>query len=423
MSSVRAKLFFLILLIIVLIFLFRISINAEAQPLIPQTDWTMLQKVDESENDLKNIKLKISHSRFTHQEERIVYNSVGKVISTRIIDVTDFERELAIKLLDLSSGSTEIIKVTRRGLDLISPFGYKIEVVKRENGIQWNGRNTNLKITQPENRIVLKIVWPNEATCIVEKEIIKKGKKTINKRKEKCIENLIYTPYSEGIHTTEIVAAGIEEIDKIFEYACQILRDRGVMSKAFPGNIVCELPFLPLDAYKRLLLIEQMDESEFNLDPVKTAERVLVIFRTNRGRAFPTCNSWGACGSMQFTDGGRRKKSGTYSAVVRSFPNAQLMKAFPAGAFDHVNVAMAAILLHDLNLRDLASKFPQITGDSQMLEEALAGCYNGNCMWTIKSLADYYSGKVNDWVESKYLRPETKGYIPKLRFLIDNNLP
>ncbi len=264
-------------------------------------------------------------------------------------------------------------------------------------------------------------------------------KKTRVNRTEKYIENIIYAPYStddpntsneieQGIHTPETSIAGAEDIKNIFTTACQTLRDRGVMSKAFPGHIVCELPFLSLKAYQRLLLIEQMDESEFYLERLKTTERVLVILRANPGRAFATCNSSRAsraCGAMQFTDRWRgKRRPGTYSTVARAYSEAQLIKSFPDGAFDHVNAAMAAILLHDLNLKGLVDKFGEkIVQNSVILEEALAGCYNGNPKWTHMALNEYFSKKLTDWTTSRYLRTETRGYLVKDRYLIEYDLP
>lgn len=406
--------------------------------------WTLLGKIDENEDDLKNIQLKIGKRKYTHEEERAVYNAQGQITSSIKIKVTDFEREIALKLLNLDTGATEVIKITKRGKILTTSAGYDIRVVKRRNGIEWNGRNTHFKVIIPAATMVIKIAWPNEATRIVQKETIgKNGKKITANKSEKYIENSIYSPYSTddpntlndiepGMHTPETSTAGAEDIRNIFITACQIFHDLGVRSRAFPQYVVCELPFLPFKAYQRLLLIEQMDESEFNLEPLKNAERVLVILRTNRNRAFPTCNSkksWRACGVMQFTDRWRGKRHpGTYSTVVRAYPEAQLIKNFPAGAFDHVNAAMAAILLHDLNLNELIQEFgpkiiEKIMQDPVFAEMVLAAPYNGGLGWTKKALHDYFSGKIADWTVSRYLRKETRGYSVKLQYLIENDLP
>ena len=404
-----------------------------------QDSLSLLSKLDSSEDELRDIDLTIGKRKYTYEEERIVYNDQGRITSINKIRLTDSERQIALQLLNLDTGATEIIKITKRGGQLISPHGYEIKVVKRINGIEWNGRNTHFRVVAPLSSIVLKIVWPNEAIRIIEKRAVNKnGKKTVIRRTEKYIENIVYSPYSTddpntsseiepGIHTPETSSAGAEDLENIFKMACQILGDRGVMSKAFPQYIVCELPFLNLVDYQRLLLIEQMDESEFYLDSLKTVERVFVILRANRQRAFTTCNSSKpsrACGPVQFTDRWRGKNPGTYSTVVRSFPSAKLIKSFPAGAFDHVNSAMAAILLHDLNLKYLVDKLgDKVIQNHSVLVGALAGCYNGNPKWTYLALGEYYSGKINDWVNSKYLRPETRGYLVKHEYLMENDLP
>lgn len=447
----RFNIIFTLLFILTLIFFYAAFSEGSQNPPIQgaAAQWTLLGKIDENEDDLKNVQLKIGKRKYTHEEERIVYNAQGQIISSRKIKITDFERGMALKLLNLDTGMTEIIKITKRGKILTTPAGYDIRVVKRQNGIEGNGRNTHFKVIGPESLIVLKIAWPNEATRIVQKEIIgKNGKKITVNRSEKYIENSIYSPYSTddpntlneiepGIHTPETSAGGTEYIRYIFKLACERLGIRGVTSKAFPQYVVCELPFLPLKAYQRLLLIEQMDESEFYLEPLKTAERVLVILRTNPNRAFPTCNStksWRACGLMQFTDRRRGKRRlGTYSTIVRAYPEAQLMKSFPAGAFDHVNAAMAAILLHDLNLKGLVDRFGEkIVQDSVLLEYALAGSYNGSPVYTYKALDNYFAVRITACSEacrrlvmlsSKHLKTETLGYLVKLRYLIEYDMP
>ena len=80
-----------------------------------RTGWTLLDKIDEGEDDLKNIQLKIGKRKYTHAEERIVYNAEGNITSVIKIRMTDFEREIPLKLLNLDTGATEIIKITKKG--------------------------------------------------------------------------------------------------------------------------------------------------------------------------------------------------------------------------------------------------------------------------------------------------------------------
>ena len=110
--------------------------------------------------------------------------------------------------------------------------------------------------------------------------------------------------------------------------------------------------------------------------------------------------------------------------VVKNYPTAGLIKNFEVGAADHINSAMAAILLHDLNLKDLVRLFGEkITENPVVLEELLDGAYNGAPKWVHKSLTASLAKGLADWSNTKYLRTETRGYLVKLRYLVKNNLP
>ena len=170
------------------------------------------------------------------------------------------------------------------------------------------------------------------------------------------------------------------------------------------------------------MIIEQSDEGEFALDPITTFERVLVILRVNKRKAWSeTCNKAGACGPFQFTN---LRGNGTYAMVIKNYPTARLIKNFEVGAADHINSAMAAILLHDLNLKELVKKFGvKVIDDPIVLEELLDGAYNGNPKWVHMSLTAALSKGLSDWSDTKHLRTETRGYLVKLRYLVKNNLP
>ena len=98
-----------------------------------------------------------------------------------------------------------------------------------------------------------------------------------------------------------------------------------------------------------------------------------------------------------------------------------LIKDFEKGASDHLNSMTAAILLYDYNLSHLIKRHgDKITKDPR-LEEYLAAAYNGGPARVSRSYTATILNKINEWFG--HLRPETKGFIKKLRFLQENNLP
>jgi hypothetical protein len=122
----------------------------------------------------------------------------------------------------------------------------------------------------------------------------------------------------------------------------------------------------------------------------------------------------------------------TYSDIRKFYPAAGIENDFRAGAGNHVNSIMAAILLHDNNLAPLVKKFGDRILDDPDLEKYLASSYNGAPKWVYNSLNATISKGFTDWVtvlsptrkDSKGgLRKETRDFMTKLDYLIENNLP
>src|SRR3989344_4902697 len=80
-----------------------------------QDSLSLLSKLDSSEDELRDIDLTIGKRKYTYEEERIVYNDQGRITSINKIRLTDSERQIALQLLNLDTGATEIIKITKRG--------------------------------------------------------------------------------------------------------------------------------------------------------------------------------------------------------------------------------------------------------------------------------------------------------------------
>lgn len=396
-----------------------VTIEFSNPPESQQAVFSFLDKILADDLVLDSMPLKVGETEISYTEERFSVSTGGKIIR-KILQKKDYEREIALKLLNTVTGETTIIKITKKGGQLIIPSGYQIEVVTRPSGITWNAWNTFYKVLEPTNQVVIKNSYPaiKSLKTVTQTITDKTGKKKkIIKRIPDLVENVIYVPYSDSLKNPEIQLKGKNDLVRMIESARQRLEQRMVYSKAVPGKLVTQV--LPAEYYWRRPIIEQSDYGEFVFDSQGTVERFLVILATNPEKAWSeTCNKAGACGLYQFTDNGR---NGTYRTVVKKFPEAQLIKDFTIGASDHINSAMAAMLLDDLNLAELVRKYGTKILNDPKLEEYLAASYNGAPRWVHQSLNATLGKPAAEW--GKYLKKETKEFMVKLRYLTENNLP
>lgn len=380
----------------------------------PLAGFSILDKIVEDNELLRTIPLKVGDKDIAYVENRFTRD--GEKISIKRKDLAEPEKEIALELLNLENGQTEVIKITKRGAELITPENYQIEAVERSSGIRWNKWNTHFRVIEPANTIVIKNKYPEiEYKTVKQRVKNKSGKWQTISVKQRTIREIIYTPYSDGLHLQEIVAGGGQYIKNIVAKAREELTQKRVPSRTIPGKLVTEVSALPASFFERLPLLEQSDLSEFLLDRPKTIERVQVLLAANLGTAFAnTCSSASACGWVQFTPT-------TYKNISKAYPRAKLHADFEKGAADHLNSMMAAILLYDYNLQGFISRHGEKILRDPQLEEYLAAAYNGRPTTASTSLKAAISKKLPDWTGK--LKLETKGFMTKLRFLIINDLP
>lgn len=390
-----------------------------ATPITTPVVCRIVDKLQEKDTELQQTVLNVGSQDIEYTEDRVVFS--GGKVSVIQKKQKDPEKQIALKVLHTDTCQVEIIVITKRGDELVAPTGWEIEPVIRSNGIRWNYWNTEYQIKKPQSVIVLKNKYPN----IIDKTVTetvkdKNGKKKKVTRTERTIEPIIYAPYSQSVHTPDVVAKGREHIQNLVKQALDDLRMRKVMSRAYPDKLVADVPVFSNTFFERLPIIEHADMTEFTLEPQRTTERVLAIIGLNGTQdsnvAFAyTGNSAGANGLMQFTDNGKPGKPGTYTSVSQRYPKAKLNPDFAAGARDHINAMKAAILLHDLNLEYLIKKYGKSIATDPRLEEYLAALYNASPASVTKSLTASLALQASEWTDK--LLQETQGYISKLRYL------
>ncbi len=372
--------------------------------------WTMDKKIAEAKELLKDTTLAVGDKDIAYSETR--YTSVNGKLAPTVKNFKEPEKQIALAVLDTTTGTIQVITIIKRGSELIPPSGWNIDIMQRPNGIIWNGWNTAYKINLPANRVVIANVYPNETDTKVAQKV--KGKTVYTT--QRTIKNQLYVPYSPDLHVTDLVNSGLNYTNSIIAKAFEDLRAAGVKSRTIQGSLVSDVFSSHPEFFAHIPLLEQTDLTEFQIDPQNTMERVQVIIGSNQDQAFSTtCNSSSACGWIQFTPP-------TYNTIVKDYPAAKLTKDFKTGAADHLNSMKAAILLYDENLKGLIKHNGQKVLNDPKLEEYLAASYNGSPTRAVKSLAASILNSIEDWVNALTskkggLASETQGYMVKLRWL------
>lgn len=212
----------------------------------------------------------------------------------------------------------------------------------------------------------------------------------------------VYTPYSEKLNTAGVRRAGIAYVESVIDKATRELRAHGVRSLIDPRCLVADLA--PKEVIRRLVLIEHIDEDRFRREGFSVlVKEVYTTYGLNQGIAYNyAVSSAKARGMFQIIPK-------TYQAMRTTYPTAKLKENFIAGTKDHVNAAMAAILLadHDVSLLPKAMR-PSIFAGSGP-GDYIASSYNGGPSRPIRIL------KTGGDLVKNNPNPENKTYVLKMR--------
>ena len=259
-------------------------------------------------------------------------------------------REIALAVLK-NDGTIDVARAIKRdsGLEVMTP-GFVISI-RRENGI-----NSDFQIISPVGGRVLAMKYP------VSNEGARFG--MLGPEFE-----TIYTPYSAEIKTSDVVAAGVDTLDRMVDTAYARLGERNVYSRAFQGRKIVDV--IPPHLVKVLLMNEHIDPGEFTVE-TKTkqlVERVLTCIATNEKDAYAySISSAGARGLVQMIPS-------TYALMLSRYPAARLNPNFSSGMTDPTNAIIAQLLLCDADWYSIREVNPEITVDR--VGPYLAAAYNG----------------------------------------------
>lgn len=276
-------------------------------------------------------------------------------------------REMAVAVLD-SEGKIRIARAIKRdpGFEVLTP-GFTLSM-RRENGI-----NSDIACVDPPGGKVVAVKYPvsNEGNRFGPGELVIEA---------------IYTPCSPEIMTDEVIKRGFEVQNEFIEKAYSRLRERGALSRAFPGQRVVDV--VPKDVLRVLLLNEHIDPSEFTSAGMTKplAERVLTVIGTNRDKAYAYSVSPAAArGLVQMIPS-------TYSMLLNRYTAAGLRSNFPSAMADPVNAVMAQVLLCDSDWESIRAR-SDLPADR--VGPYLAAAYNGG----VGRVLTVLSHNQTDWME------------------------
>lgn len=304
----------------------------------------LLSKIDEGREQLKNESVQLVMGTVGTRRVRIGRRKFKDVPVTGIV-----AREMALAILD-GDGKIRIARAVKRdpGFEVLTP-GFILSM-RRENGI-----NSDISCIDPPGGKVVAVKYPVSN----ERNRFGPGDPVIQ---------AVYTPYSPEIKTEEVIKKGIDVQNGFIEKAYARLRERGVLSRAFPGRRIFEV--IPKDILRVLLLNEHIDPSEFK-SPGFTkplAERVLTVIATNRDKAYAySISPAGARGLVQMIPS-------TYSLLLNKYSAAGLRSDFHAAMGDPINAVMAQVLLCDSDWQAIRSR-SDLPADR--IGPYLAAAYNG----------------------------------------------
>ena len=327
----------------------------------------LLSKIEEGRERLKNESVQLVMGTVGTRRVRIGRRKYKEVPVTGII-----AREMALAILD-GEGKIRIARALKRdpGFEVLTP-GFTL-TMRRENGI-----NSDIWCVNPTGGKVVAVKYPvsNENNRFGAGELVIQA---------------VYTPYSPDIRTEEIIKRGIEVQNGFIDKAYARLRERRVVSRAFPGRQIVDV--MPKDILRVLLLNEHIDPSEFKSPGLakSLAERVLTVIGTNREKAYAySISPAGARGLVQMMPS-------TYALLLNKYSSAGLRTPFSVAVGDPVNAVMAQVLLCDSDWEAIKTRSDL---PAERVGPYLAAAYNGG----VGRVLTVLSHDETEWMEDPDLK-------------------
>ncbi|MBI2062284.1 MAG: hypothetical protein HYT64_01145 [Candidatus Yanofskybacteria bacterium] len=368
-------------------------INIQGLALSAVQNWKLPEKIEEGKKLLEN-------SPPLRFEEAPQKDKRGRIIKKRGQPVMEVVRkEIALAVLDTETGEvfekrywldvTEINKASElRKKYLDNPD--RLPIFRQADASEkfvavsnwWNSFNSDISVFKGAGTAVSRYAVVANKYLMSNDDLVYPEERTGAK-----YSDIIYAPYSKGIHNLMMTAFGKDFINKNVQQAFDELAQAGVMSRAFPGKLVTDT--ISPTFVKNILINEQADPKLTLASAEDTkyqAERVLVRYGANKEKAFRyTVSKTGASGLAQImplTYSHPKKRTG----VLQAYIGANLIKDVDIGRVDTVNAIKAQILVFDDHMvyviqrvNNSGSRAKKIFASlsQDQLDEVRAMIYNG----------------------------------------------
>jgi hypothetical protein len=302
-------------------------------------------------------------------------------------------KDLAVVVLDPATNKIYTTKAIQRG----TTFEFTDKKFNIETRV-FNGVNTHFKVHTPTNGVVIALKYLITKDGISEPDVKSK------------MHEAIYVPYSNALQSPELVEAGKQYLNSVIAQASQEVSH--APSHSQPGKKLSEA--ISAEQIKAIIYAEHVSMWEYdNISKTDLMNKINTLFGANGPDTYKySVSSAGAGGTAQFMPA-------TYASLVQRRTELHLMPDFVEGMRNHVNAVKAMYGLLD----DYGSTVKTLTKAAYVPNYAFdyaAAAYNGGPVKVARAANNYgHSWNALQPDTYKSLRPETVGYVTKIRGFLE----
>lgn len=327
-------------------------------PISPSTDSSTVPEVPV----LSPILAAIEQGR-TELQRRIVEERAVKASS--IVRSTDVWLDVTLAVWNKTTNQLGYIDLQKKGSQIRNVRGTESSVkLVRSNGV-----NSAFRIGTGTDEIVVALRHP------ILKPTSSKKKTTYT------IEDVVYTPYSEALHTPEVVEAGRQYLDQVVDQVYAKLRADGISSRVFPDRLAVDV--VDPGVVKSIAAIEHLDQSGLVDDPRHALESFLIVLAGNKEHSYAySRSSAGALGLVQFIPS-------TYTHLAAQ-TGLGLEKDFETAMGNPLNAIRAQVLYLDVIMDEFPNSFrDRLAANPSRAQEFVVAAYNGGTSRVRKAMSSW----------------------------------
>ena len=281
-------------------------------------------------------------------------------------------RDVTLAVWDRVTDQIQLVEILKSGVAvkiLKNPHNLTVRV-KRTNGV-------NSEYLVGDGKAVVAVIYP------IVTQVTYQGKKVYEG------QDVLYTPDAVALRTPELLAIGRETMDGFINDAYNKLRQDGVRSRAFPGQLMADV--VSADLVKGIMVIEHTDHADLVRNQEKALQPFFVVVAGNQEDVYAYSKSTaGALGLVQFIPK-------TYAAFAKR-TELNLIKDFEKGMRDPRNAVRAQIAYLDSSLAELPKEIRErFSTNPEQVNEYLAAAYNGGIIRTRRAITAWQ----DEWAKAR----------------------